>query len=125
MKQLTQLDVVEGITRWLMNAKQLKEIVDNLNISSCESMKQSIRKRLETAAYNSFYHIIFDHRSYDGPFLLPERVRKVFLEDLTKDGFVVECETRWWKTKTIKISWLVPLDLEPRPLPLSEHTGIT
>jgi hypothetical protein len=108
-----------------MNAKQLKEIVDNSNISSCKSMKQSIRKRLETAAYNGFYHIIFDHRSYDGPFLLPERVRKVFLEDLTKDGFVVECETRWWKTKTIKISWLVPLDLEPRPLPLSEHTGIT
>jgi hypothetical protein len=61
-----------------MNAKQLKEIVDNSNISSCESMKQSIRKRMETAAYNGFYHIIFDHRSYDGPFLLPESTIRKF-----------------------------------------------
>lgn len=106
------MDAAEGITRWLMNAKQLKEIVDNSNISSHKSLKQSIRNRLKTAAYNGFYYLVFDHRSYDGPFLLPEASRKSFIEELTKDGFVVECETRWWKTKTIKISWLAPLNLE-------------
>jgi len=121
MKQLTQLDAMEGTTRWLMNTKQLKEIVDNSHVSSCKSMKQFIRKRLETAANDGFYCIIF--HQYEGPYLLPERTRKVFLEDLTKDGFVVECETRWWKTKTIKISWLVPLDLELRPLPLKEQSS--
>lgn len=60
---------MEGITRWLMNAKQLKEIVDNSHLSSHESLKQSIRKRLETAARNGFYEITFDNWSYDGPFL--------------------------------------------------------
>ena len=92
-----------------MNAKQLKDIVDNSHISSHKSLKQSIRKRLETAAYNGSYQITFDTKSYDGPFLLPESVRKSFLEELTKDGFVVECETRWWKRKTITISWHTPL----------------
>ena len=92
-----------------MNAKQLKDIVDNSHISSHKSLKQSIRKRLETAAYNGSYQITFDTKSYDGPFLLPESVRKSFLEELTKDGFGVECETRWWKRKTITISWHTPL----------------
>jgi hypothetical protein len=87
-----------------MNAKELKEIVDNSHLSSHKSLKQSIRKRLETAAYNGSYQITFDPK-YGGPFLLPESVRKAFLEELTKDGFVVECETRWWKTKTITIRW--------------------
>ena len=99
------MDAAEGITRWLMNAKQLREIVDNSHLSSHKSLKQSIRKRLETSAYNGFYYIIFDHRSYDGPFLLPEESRKSFIEELTKDGFVVECGTRWWKNQTITICW--------------------
>lgn len=90
----------------MVNAKQLKDIVDNSHISSHNSLKQSIRKRLETAAYNGYYSITFDPRSFDGPFLLPEPARKTFLEELTKDGFEVKCETRWWKRKTITISWV-------------------
>jgi hypothetical protein len=88
-----------------VNAQQLKAIVDNSHISSHKSICSSIRKRLETAAYNGYYKIVFHPKSYDGPFLLPESVRKTFLADSTKDGFVVECETRWWKPKTITISW--------------------
>ena len=89
-----------------MNAKQLKDIVDNSHISSHNSLKQSIRRRLETAAYNGSYQITFDKNSYDGPFLLPESARKSFLEELTNDGFEVKCETRWWRRKTITISWV-------------------
>ena len=89
-----------------MNAKQLKSIVDNSHISSHKSLKQSIRKRLETAAYNGSYQITFDTKSYEGPFLLPESARKIFLEELIKDGFEVKCETRWWRRKTITISWV-------------------
>ena len=88
-----------------MNAKQLREIVDNSHINSHVRLCESIRRRFDTAAGNGYYKITFDARSYDGPFLLPESARKVFLEDLTKDGFVVECETRWWKNQTITICW--------------------
>jgi hypothetical protein len=88
-----------------MNAKQLREIVDESHISSHKALKQSICRRLETAAVNGHYAITFDPKSFDGPFLLPETARKQFLDELTKEGFEIECETRWWKRKTIKISW--------------------
>ena len=88
-----------------MNAKQLRNIVDEVNAFRDNSVQESIRRRFETAACNGYDKITFDPKSYDGPFLLPESARKAFLEDLTKDGFVVECETRWWKRKTITISW--------------------
>ena len=100
-----------------MNAKQLKDIVDNSHINSHVRLCESIRRRFDTAAGNGYYKITFDARFYDGPspFLLPESVRKSFLEELTKDGFVVECETRWWKRKTITISWHTPLIEGPSP----------
>jgi hypothetical protein len=89
-----------------MNAKQLKEIGDNSHINSHKAIKESIRSRLWTAAANGFYKLTFDSKSYDGPFLLPESVRKAFLADLTKDGFVVECVAEgFWSKKTITISW--------------------
>ena len=96
-----------------MNAKQLRDIVDTSHINSHKTLKESIRRRLETAAHNGLYEITFDPQSYDGPFLLPEAARKTFLEELTNDGFVVSCDTRskfwgigvWWNTKTITISW--------------------
>ena len=88
-----------------MNAKQLREIVDNSHVNSHKALKESIRRRFDAVAANGFYQIDFDSRSYDGLFLLPEIPRKTFLEELTAEGFVVEFETRWWKTKTITISW--------------------
>jgi hypothetical protein len=77
-----------------MNAKQLRDIVDTAHIDSHKALKESIRRRLETAAHNGLYEITFDTSCYDGPFLLPENARKTFLEELTNDGFVVSCDTR-------------------------------
>lgn len=93
-----------------MNAKQLREIVDNSHINSYKSTKESIRRRLETAAANGYYKITFDETSHDGPFLLPGGALKAFLEELTKDGFEVKCETfasliSFSKKQRITISW--------------------
>lgn len=89
-----------------MNAKELRAIVDNSHINSHKATKESIRRRLGTAAANGCYKITFDSSSYDGPFLLPEGARKVFIEELTKDGFDVKCGTRGFcKRPTITISW--------------------
>jgi hypothetical protein len=88
-----------------MTPEQLRTQADNNSKLTYLSTKNSIRRRFETAAANGCYKLTFDSRSYDGPFLLPEFARKAFLEDLTREGFKVECETRWWKRKTITISW--------------------
>jgi hypothetical protein len=88
-----------------MTPEQLRDQADKKSKLTHLSTKNSIRMRFETAAANGCYKIKFDSNSYDGPFLLPESARKAFLEDLTKEGFKVECETRWWKRKTITISW--------------------
>lgn len=84
-----------------MTPKELKKLADQSHLN----IKESIRDRLETAASNGNYKIIFHPNSYEGPFLLPASMRKEFLNELTSDGFQVKCETRWWKSKTITISW--------------------
>lgn len=88
-----------------MTPEQLRTQADNNSKLTHLSTKNSIRRRFETAAANGRYSIAFDAKSYDSPFLLPESVRKAFLEELTQEGFKVKCDHHWWRGSTITISW--------------------